>query len=277
MIKYDGHVHTPYCPHGSNDPLEKYVETAIKQGFNGITFTEHAPLPDHFTDPAPTRDSCMKAEDFEMYIKDIETLKHTYRNKFEIRTGLEVDYILGFEAETKKLLNTVGPYLDDSILSVHFLCRNNTYYCMDYSSEVFSDLVDTFGSLEATYEEYFKTVRSSIEVDLGQYKPKRIGHITLVNKFQKNFPNLPNYSNRIKSLLELMKEKNYELDYNGSGVVKPDCGETYPPSWVIMEATKLNIPLVYGSDAHTAKGIGQGRKELVSTVKYSTPKRFNSL
>lgn len=39
--KRDGHVHSTYCPHGSNDSLDMYIDTALRNGITEITFTEH--------------------------------------------------------------------------------------------------------------------------------------------------------------------------------------------------------------------------------------------
>ena len=58
-MRRDGHIHTPYCPHGTNDTFHDYVETALGLGFEEITFTEHAPLPKGFNDPTPAKDSGM--------------------------------------------------------------------------------------------------------------------------------------------------------------------------------------------------------------------------
>ena len=46
MIKKDGHTHTRYSHHGSDEPLEKYIERAIALGFTEYVVTEHAPLLD---------------------------------------------------------------------------------------------------------------------------------------------------------------------------------------------------------------------------------------
>ena len=40
-ILRDGHIHSPYCPHGTGDPFELYVERALEIGLEEITFTEH--------------------------------------------------------------------------------------------------------------------------------------------------------------------------------------------------------------------------------------------
>ena len=48
----DGHIHTPYCPHGTDDKFEQYVEKAIKVGLDEISFTEHFPCL-LYTSPSP--------------------------------------------------------------------------------------------------------------------------------------------------------------------------------------------------------------------------------
>ena len=106
-------------------------------------------------------------------------------------------------------------------------------------------------------------LQASITADLGYYKPKRIGHITLVHKFQNRFPFRGDERSTLKQLLKLIKNQGYSLDYNGAGTAKPLCREPYPPDWVIQEAMSLNIPLVYGSDAHQAKELGQGIEQMI--------------
>lgn len=259
----DGHIHTPFCPHGTKDSFEKYVEKAIEFGFSEITFTEHAPLPPGFIDTTPEQDSGMRLEELENYFKKISEVKEVYQKRIKINCGLEVDYIEGYEKEIRTFLNRYGEKLDDAILSVHFLLHSDCYDCLDYSPDYFAAMVEKYGSLEAVYENYYRTLLKSIEADLGPFKPKRIGHITLVKKFQKRFPNQKEYREEILKILHRVKEQEYELDYNGAGVAKPLCREPYPSPWIAMEARKLNIPLVYGSDAHQVKELKQGFEQLI--------------
>lgn len=257
LNKKDGHVHTPYCPHGTKDTLDMYIEQAINEGFNSLTFTEHAPLPEGFIDPTPMKDSAMSYNEMESYIEDIQAVKEKYKKDIQIQVGLEVDYIMEYEQEIKDFLNQYGKYLDDSILSVHFLKINNSYYCMDYDEKTFGKMIDEAGSLFDLHELYYKEVLRSIYSKLGRYKPKRIGHITLANKFQKHYPITFSNMNMIEEVLESMKELNLELDYNVAGLRKEYCGETYPPEEVAKLAKKQKIPLIYGSDAHSARDVGK--------------------
>ncbi|MGA4719095.1 histidinol-phosphatase HisJ [Fictibacillus nanhaiensis] len=272
---YDGHIHTPFCPHGSSDTFEMYIERAISLGLKGITFTEHAPLPHSFIDAAPTKDSSMKHEQLGKYFDTLREVKKFYKSKIEIFTGLEVDFIEGYEEETNTFLKEVWPELDDAILSVHFLKVQDHYFCMDYDENVFRDLIEQSGSLSAVYSLYFQTVKKSISHSFGDHQPRRIGHMTLATKFQKLFPPDFSYEKEVDKVLTALSERNMYLDYNGAGAVKPYCLEPYPSNWIIKEAQKRKIPLVYGSDAHSAKGLGQGLDQLVSTATLTSPLLLN--
>ncbi|SFM16494.1 histidinol-phosphatase HisJ [Salibacterium qingdaonense] len=258
-ITRDGHIHTPFCPHGSTDSFHAYIERALKEGLETITFTEHAPLPEGFTDPVPEKDSAMAESDLEQYIETLHELKKEYHSDITILTGLEIDYIEGFEARTKAMLNEIGPYLDDSILSVHFLQAADTCFCLDYSLDSFGDFVHAAGSVENAVKIYFDTVHHSIKCDLGPYKPNRLGHMTLIKKFQKKFP-MPDITPYTRAVLDAVRLQNMTIDFNGAGTAKTWCGEPYPDLDTAREALKRDIPLVYGSDAHQADDMMQGAK-----------------
>lgn len=95
----DYHVHTPFCPHGSNDKWENYIIKAIEAGLKEISFTEHAPLPRTFIDPVPDQDSSMSYSKLDQYFKVGQQLKVAYKNKIKVNIGFEVDYIEGYEKE----------------------------------------------------------------------------------------------------------------------------------------------------------------------------------
>ena len=257
QMKKDGHIHTPFCPHGTEDAFEKYIEKAIAHNFDEITFTEHAPLPKNFIDPTPDQDSGMKESDLLAYFQQLKQLKQHYQSQIKINIGLEVDFIVGYEQETRDFLNTYGSYLDDAILSVHFLQYEDTYDCIDFSDEVYLSFAEKVGGIQAMYSLYYNAVKRSIDVDLGPFKPKRIGHPTLIHKFQHAHNETIDDLQQIEMLLLHMKNKGYELDLNSAGLSKPFCKEPYPPFESIRYAQSIQLPLVFGSDAHTAKDLHQ--------------------
>ena len=99
----DGHIHSPYCPHGSSDRFEQYIKKAIEVGVMVMTFTEHFPLPKNFKDPSPENDSAMSEEHLLAYFKELKELKEKYKHSIKINIGVEVDYIEGYEKEIKEM------------------------------------------------------------------------------------------------------------------------------------------------------------------------------
>lgn len=268
----DFHVHTQFCPHGADDLMEQYVVTAIERGLTHLSFTEHAPLPTGFEDPVPAKDSAMCKEDLSAYFAEGARLKEKYKDKISIHIGFEVDYIVGYEKETEAFLNEFGKKMDDAILSVHMLqAPNDEYVCVDYSLEEFKRIIKLFGSVEAVYQAYYDTVIQSLHASLGKYKPTRIGHITLIEKFSKSIKPEISFRNKIYEILKLVKQKNYSLDANTAGFFKKDCGSSYPPPAWMKIANENKIPLVYGSDSHRAADIGVGFDLLPKNITFSFP------
>lgn len=258
----DGHVHTPFCPHGTSDQFEEYIEWAINHKLEEISFTEHAPLPNGFIDTTPTKDSAMSHDQLSEYIDKIQSLKEKYKPYIHINVGLEIDFITGYEREITEWLNKIGHQLDDSILSVHFIKVDKGYYCIDYSADYFSEIAEIAGSVDRVYELYYAALKKAILSDLGAFKPKRIGHLTLARKFQLKYPSVSEFHHTEFELLQLIKKQHLALDYNGAGVNKEYYKQPYPPSPLIEKAISLGIPLVYGSDAHRVQDLGQGFGQL---------------
>lgn len=256
-MKIDGHIHTPFCPHGTTDALVDYIEHAIKHSFTHISFTEHAPLPVNFNDPTPDKDSGMKRELLQPYFEQLTELKKAYQNKIQILIGLEVDYIEGYENETTAFLNEVGPQLDDAILSVHFLKFQDDYCCIDFSTEEFMRFANQVSSVSNVYDLYYKTVQQSVLADLGPFKPKRIGHPTLVHKFQHAHKQIIDDATQIRSTLQLIANEGYTLDFNSAGLSKEHCLESYPPLSYIDYVKQIGLPFIFGSDAHRVKDLHQ--------------------
>lgn len=253
----DGHVHSPYCLHGSKDSFQTYIEKAIASGIEEISFTEHFPLPNGFEDPVKEKDSSMDLESLEKYINELKIIKTFYAGVIKINIGVEIDYIEGYEEEIKDLLNKYGKFFEDSILSVHMVKYEDEYYCIDYSRENFAELVELLGSVEKVYDLYYKTLKKAINSDLGVYKPKRIGHINLVRKYNKIFPYDYSKNEILEEIVKLIKDKNYEVDYNISGLYKEDCGEEYISGYLYNLIKKYHVPMVFGSDSHSCETLGE--------------------
>lgn len=256
----DGHIHSPYCPHGTKDSFEDYITRAIEVGLKEITFTEHLPLPKDFKDPSPQNDSAMDEEYILEYFRDLQSLKEQYKSKIKINIGIEVDYIEDYEKEIKVMLDKYGSYIDDSIISVHMIKIKDEYYCIDYSPKEFEKIMNLLGSLEKVYNKYYESLLLAINSDLGSYKPKRLGHPNLVRKFNKLYPYNYKGNKILEEVVSLIKDNNYEVDFNVSGIRKIYCKEPYIHGYLLDLIKQYEIPIVFGSDSHSSKDIGSTLK-----------------
>lgn len=250
----DGHVHSPFCPHGTEDTLDMYVKEAIKNNMEEMTFTEHMPYSDVFCDKDFLDECCMSREQTKLYIESVLKIKQQYKDKIKINLGFEVDYVDGLEMGTKEMLNEYGKYIEDSILSVHFVKYNNKYYAIDYEKD-FKELLLVLNSIDKVYDLYFETLLKAIKSDLGKYKPKRIGHPTLVRIFNLLYPNEYKNYKLIEEIVKEIKNNNYEIDVNTAGIRKPYCKEIYPSGIFKEMIEKYNVTCIYGSDSHKAEDV----------------------
>ncbi|MBL1228390.1 histidinol-phosphatase HisJ [Enterococcus sp. BWB1-3] len=267
-MKYDGHTHTEYCPHGIVEDTEQLIQKAIQLGFKEYSITEHAPLPPSITEiaagePEMWTTASMDLNDVDNYFKKMEKLRKKYASEIVIHIGFELDYFSEYEAWTTDFLNEYGPLTDDGILSVHFLPGKDGLRGIDYTFEEYQDgICDFYGSFQKAQTLYYQRVLASLQADLGKWKPTRLGHISLCQKFEHFFDEATDYSVKsltvLDKLLAVVKKENYQLDLNTAGFIKTGYQQSYPQAWILEKASILGIPFIYGSDTHSLETVGQG-------------------
>ncbi len=280
MIKKEGHSHTEFCPHGSGDDVEKMIQKAIRLGFQEYCITEHAPLPEAFAsayagEETGLTEASMAMADLPAYFQKCQQMRMAYGNQIKINIGFEIDFLPGYEDWLRDFLAEYGPQTDENILSVHFMRgTEDRFWCVD----------DTLGDFEKgllthqpdgqqLYQQYFNALIQAVTTDLGPYTPQRIGHITLIKKFQDYFhlplTYTPETMTVIQTLLKEINNQHRQLDYNAAGLYKEYCNETYPDFDILTAAKKLDIPMVYGSDAHSVKEVGHGYHTLMVQQRFA--------
>ncbi|MFD0896736.1 histidinol-phosphatase HisJ [Loigolactobacillus binensis] len=273
-MKKEGHSHTEFCPHGSGDDVELMIQKAIKFGFTEYSITEHAPLPPAFKqDYAGTltglTEASMALSDLPAYFKKCRHLQTKYQAQLKINIGFELDFLPTQLAWTRDFWAEYGPQTQDNVLSVHFMQGTAAkFWCVDDTLADFkTGLLDPQkGNGQALYGQYLRALLVAVQTDLGVNAPRRLGHMTLIKKFQDYF-NLPAKFNAanlalVDQLFTVLAQRHFALDLNAAGLYKPYCNESYPYPDLIVAAKAASIPLVYGSDAHSIAEIGQAYHQL---------------
>ncbi|MFH1360386.1 MAG: histidinol-phosphatase HisJ family protein [Candidatus Omnitrophota bacterium] len=230
----DYHIHTPLCGHAKGDP-EEYVKRAMALGLREIGFSDHAPLVSH-DDPSIT----MSMDQLPDYHRMVEDLQKRFPD-FTIRLGIEADFIKGFEAQTKAILEGY-PY-DYVIGSVHYLDR----WAFDNPDErqKWDDK-----DVDEVYCGYFDLLRRSAQSGLFDI----IGHVDLVKKF--GHRPTKNLDEEIKKTARVFEETGMVIEINTAGLRKP-VKEIYPSLNDLSSYCEAGVPITFGSDSHDPSQVAQ--------------------
>lgn len=193
----------------------------------------------------------------------MKEIKIKYADRIQILIGFEFDFIESFEDWTAEQLKLYGQQIDDAILSVHFLPTRFGLRAVDESPLDFkSGILKEYGSPLGVAKAYLKTVKKAVEWET-EYKPLRYGHIMLYRKWRNTFPAQTLWEdieveNLLKNIIKEISQKSEFLDCNMAGLFRPTQTEPTPTFKWLQKAQQLNIPLVFGSDAHKVAAVDQG-------------------
>ena len=234
------HTHCYFCD-GVQEP-KVYVEKALERGIEIVGFSSHAPIPFE-------NSWTMKEERVEAYLKTIEDLKEEYKDRIEIYTGLEVDFI---EKDSRKIFEKYK--LDYTIGSVHLFPKEDlsTYYSVDGNDLDFQKTLNEFfqGDIKKFVRKYYQNISAM----LLQHKPNILGHFDIIkknNSGERYFSeNDPWYKSAVLEVLPIIKESGSVLEVNTGGILRGYIKDPYPSLWILRECIKLDIPVLVTSDAH---------------------------
>jgi histidinol-phosphatase (PHP family) len=271
---FDGHTHSPFCPHGAADPLAAYLDRAVGLGFRRYAVTEHMPLPAGFRDPMGPYQCAGPIADLPPYLTAVEQAREAYAGRLRVYVGLEVDYLGGVSPDWHEavldLLDTVWDRLEPegTLLSVHFLGNS----LVDGTVHLAAGLIPEGLSPDAYHLRYYAMLKEALTVSWRRrgrdLRPRRLSHLTLPRKFIAALPLAEprRVDQAAREVLELVAAEGLELDLNSAGLDKAECGEIYLPEPLLGWAVELGIPLVFGSDAHRAAEVGRHHDAVLAAL-----------
>lgn len=264
----DSHIHTHYS-HGKSEIYE-IINYALNQGIDNIGFSEHFHYDFLDKSEIPTVngrpvEGTLK-NNFKMYYKTLERAKKEFKNKINIRIGVEVDYVIGKDNEIKTSLNEM-PFINDYkeenperkydfdfiMGATHFIGEDLKYFS-DYKQRGDDWMLN----------EYFNSLKQSIKSGLFNI----IAHPELI-KFYIDADE-KYYNDKLDEITDLLKEYELAIDVN-TDYMKGDYFnniEKINPGILMLRMCKdKNIPLVLGSDAHQFNRIGNCFEEVKKIIK----------
>jgi histidinol-phosphatase (PHP family) len=221
-----------------------YVKEAIRQGFDALGFSAHAPLP--FANTWSIRPG--KLND---YLHDIRTLKQKNASLIRIAMGLEIDYIPGVSKSFADTQKECG--LDYVIGGVHLVSSFGTdaLWFIDGGPKGYDDgLRDIFQmDIKKAVGRYFEQLE---EMVLTQ-RPQIIAHcdkIKMNNRSLYFSQEEPWYKKHLSHMVDVIAASGCIAEVNTRGIYKKRCPETYPSVEVLKEFKRRKVPVIVSTDAH---------------------------
>jgi histidinol-phosphatase (PHP family) len=241
-MRVDLHNHTTFCNHATGS-MEDYIKKAIESKIDIFGFSCHAPM-----DFEPRYR--MNLIQSKIYEQNVLSLKEKYKNKIKILLAYEVDYMDNQAFMEQDILNANVDYL---IGSVHFIDKwgfDNPQFLAIYQEK----------DIDMIWEEYFATVSKMVKS--GYFNI--VGHLDLIKVF-KYLPTKNIIDIAYQTIIDI-KNSNMVLEINSAGFRKP-IKEQYPSRKLLELAFKFDIPITFGSDAHSIKQIGYKYNEILQLAK----------
>jgi len=238
----DYHVHLETGPY-TIEWMEKYIEVTKQRGVTDLGFAEHGY---RFKQSKEILYNPWVGErQTEDVIEYVHLLQNAKEKGFNVKLGIELDFIPGKEKEIEKFLK---PYPWDYVIgSVHWI------------DDWGFDLTEMRGkwnqpSILKVYEDYFWRVEKLLES--GQFDI--LGHIDVIKVFGHR-PNEEDQEKLMKiydHLIPIIKKSGLTVEMSTAGLRKP-VGELYPTPALMERLTEANIPMMINSDAHKPDHVGE--------------------
>lgn len=239
MKKVDLHIHSTYSDGVST--VEEIVESAINKGFDVVGISDHS-----FT--LFDTSYCMKSEDYQKYIDEINLLKEKYKDKITIYCGIEQDYYSN--ANTSSFDYTIG--------SVHYIKVDDIYIPVDETKDILLNATEKYfnGNIYELIDAYYENVanialKTSCDI---------IGHIDLISKFNENGELFDEADERYissyqKACDELLKS-NILFEINTGAISRGYRTSPYPSQDIYCYLKNKGAKFILSSDSHSKDNVG---------------------
>ncbi len=223
------HSHTVRCNHASGTERE-YIESAIKNGFKILGFSDHVPQPYPAGFDSHIR---MKMSAVENYTDTLVKLRDEYKKDIDIKIGYEVEYTHKY---FDKLILHLRQYpLDYIIQGQHFVPDEFTGF---YSGAMTEDEENVAAYADLTIE--------GMETGCFSY----LAHPDLINYVGPD----EIFNKHMKRVVHTAIKLNIPLEVNMLGF---STGRNYPCDRFFSMAAEMGASFVIGCDAHNPIDVRQ--------------------
>lgn len=223
VMKANYHTHTPRCNHARGTE-EQYIKAAIEAGHRVIGFSDHSPW--HYNSKfVPTMR--MKLSELDHYLETLKALREKYKDKIEVKIGLECEYYPQYMDWLKETLKEKE--IDYIILGNHF--KDSDEHGPYYGTKTADDRI---------LKRYVDDAIAAMKTGLYSY----VAHPDVIHYYDAQSPI---YKLEMERLCAAAKEMNIPLEFNLLGY---STQRHYPNESFWEIAARNNNTAILGIDAH---------------------------
>ena len=239
-IFYESHMHTPLCKHATGMP-EDYAEVAFRRGLKGIIVTCHNPMKNGWSSNVR-----MDLSQLDEYVAIVDRARRTWKDKIDVRLGLESDYVPDIE-----------PWLEElhSIKEFNHILGSVHPHLQYYKDLYFN------GDILDFQRGYFEHLAMAAETKLFD----TLSHPDLVKSVDPLEWNVGRVAEDICKCLDRVAATGVAMELNTSGLQK-SLPEMNPGRFMLEEIYKRDIPIVVGADAHHPSRVAANFEEALATL-----------
>lgn len=227
------HTHTYRCHHASGTE-EDYIIEGIEKNLKVLGFSDHGPFYDN------RYGLRMDYKDLKDYVNVLKYLREKYKEKIDIKIGLEIEYDPRENDFYKKLYDEYN--LDYLVLGQHFFMSRNGKMKNIYEIENTLDFIDYANSIVSA-------------MDSGFFKIIAHPDIFFVNDFLWD----ENCEKACDIIINAALERDFLLEFNANGlrrgmsIFKDGNRYAYPNAKFFEKLSKTTVKVVINSDCHDPK------------------------
>ncbi len=240
----DYHSHTRLCKHADGEPAD-YVRMAEAAGIAEFACTDHCPAP--FTYDPEHR---MALEEFDQYRQWVAQAQAD--SGLRVLFGVEADYHEGCEE-----------YLDDFLRKQEFDVVLGSVHYASFNPRRAPSLKGLWNHPDPRTNWAIYLDRIGRLADTGLYDV--VGHLDLPKRFG-GVPQAEWMEELMPPILDRIAKAGMAIEINTSGINHLP-KEPYPSLPVLTMAHARNIPITFGSDAHSPVQVGQHFEEAVALAR----------
>ncbi|MDR1017251.1 MAG: histidinol-phosphatase HisJ family protein [Lachnospiraceae bacterium] len=234
MILIDSHMHSVPFSHDAHSTTEEMINSGINKGLKALVFTNHFDK-DNFDYGDE------EVFDVEEYFKTLKPLQEKYKDKIDVRIGIE----LGFNEKRVDYYNDLlAKYPFDFVIG-----SNHETEGHDVATKVlFKDRSDR-EAYRIAFEDMLNKINSGTNFD-------SLGHLDYVTRYGsvKGYT-YSNFEDIIDEILKAIIHKGKGIEINTAGI-RYGIGFCHPKVEVLMRYRELGGEIItVGSDAHKVEDV----------------------